>query len=467
MNRVIDQKEKYRYKTISGIFLKFIGIFSINTLALFLLIYILFNSMIIAGWVLPANHIEKELKQKEESIEKAEVITEGIVPDGSSYGVYGSAGEYRYGNFSLEDKNEAWDCYEKKMIYPGGGGYYRFIARENGEICIVKYYIATRFNCGSFGRKLPSPEFLMTILYVILFLMQTILLARYFGRYMRSRLAALNQVTEKIQKQDLDFAREHSDLKEIEEVLTSLYQMKTALKDSLEQQWNMEQQKNEQIAALAHDIKTPLTIIKGNAELLQESELSKGEAEYNEYILQSITVIEEYLMILNDILGTEKTTALEKIETMSCEQLADKLEEQTKLQTSARQLRLMIHRKILYGSITCSQNQILRAWNNILSNAIDYTLPGKTIHINITITETQEGKYLTAAIIDQGPGFTPQDLKHATEQFYQGDKSRHTKTHYGLGLHTAAHFAQTQGGYLTLENTETHHAKVTLHLKTD
>lgn len=56
--------------------------------------------------------------------------------------------------------------------------------------------------------------------------------------------------------------------------MSSLSGMKEALKDSLTRQWDAQQQKKEQLAALTHDIKTPLTVIKGNAELLAETDLS-------------------------------------------------------------------------------------------------------------------------------------------------------------------------------------------------
>ena len=81
---------------------------------------------------------------------------------------------------------------------------------------------------------------------------------------------ALEQVTEKISRQELDFGRESSKVAEIDTVLQSMDQMKEALKESLERQWNMEQMRREQVAALAHDIKTPLTILLGSAELTLE-----------------------------------------------------------------------------------------------------------------------------------------------------------------------------------------------------
>ena len=73
-------------------------------------------------------------------------------------------------------------------------------------------------------------------------------------------------------RKDLDFGRGYSDIKEIDQVLASLFLMKEALQSSLKEQWEAQRRKQEQIAALAHDIKTPLTIILGNAELIQETD---------------------------------------------------------------------------------------------------------------------------------------------------------------------------------------------------
>ena len=69
---------------------------------------------------------------------------------------------------------------------------------------------------------------------------------------MRARLRILLEVAEKIRNQDLEFAEEHSGLREVNEILSSLYQMKKALKESLYRQWDVEKSRDEQIAALAH-----------------------------------------------------------------------------------------------------------------------------------------------------------------------------------------------------------------------
>lgn len=77
--------------------------------------------------------------------------------------------------------------------------------------------------------------------------------------------------------------------------------MKDNLKSSLEKQWNAEKLQREQIAALAHDLKTPLTVIQGNADLISETELNKEQRLYAEYISSSSEQMRLYIRTLIDI----------------------------------------------------------------------------------------------------------------------------------------------------------------------
>ena len=305
---------------------------------------------------------------------------------------------------------------------------------------------------------------------------------------MRARLRILLEVAEKIRNQDLEFAEEHSGLREVNEILSSLYQMKKALKESLYRQWDVEKSRDEQIAALAHDIKTPLTVIRGNAELLAEGELAEDEQEYNRDILSSAAVMENYLQSLNELLmadrerasgeegdagendirrddDREKEIAGIAADMVSCMEFADKLIEQARLLSSARQCPAAFQRNDLHGKIRCNETQILRAWSNILGNAMDYGPENGRIQISLKMRKDEGKEYLAAAAADEGPGFSRQDLMHATEQFYQGDRSRNSKTHYGIGLHTAEKFVKRQGGKLVIENGEAMGARVTMLLE--
>ena len=77
--------------------------------------------------------------------------------------------------------------------------------------------------------------------------------------------------------------------------------MKQNLQSSLTQQWAAEQAQKEQVAALAHDLKTPLTVIQGNVDLMSETELNAEQREYADYISESSQQMERYIKTLIDI----------------------------------------------------------------------------------------------------------------------------------------------------------------------
>lgn len=97
----------------------------------------------------------------------------------------------------------------------------------------------------------------------------------------------------------------------------------------------------------------------------------------------------------------------------------------------------------------------MRAWNNIVSNAAEHTDRERGIAISVRQEQKQDHLYLVAAVRDYGTGFSEKDLKHAAEEFYSGDTSRHDRKHQGLGLSITKRFAEAQGGFLEYRNCDT------------
>lgn len=124
--------------------------------------------------------------------------------------------------------------------------------------------------------------------------------------------------------------------------------------------------------------------------------------------------------------------------------------EYAKILTGAKKQSLKVVISLKSDYIMSDRQLLNRAWENLLNNAVEYTPEGKEISISMK----EEGDRLCLCIEDSGPGFTEEDLRHAAEQFYQGDKSRNSKSHYGIGLFTVQSFAEQQGGTLTLANSD-------------
>ncbi|WP_233732482.1 ATP-binding protein [Lysinibacillus sp. YS11] len=89
-----------------------------------------------------------------------------------------------------------------------------------------------------------------------------------------------------------------------------------------------------------------------------------------------------------------------------------------------------------------------RALLNLIVNAIEHT----PYNSKVTLSVQGEADVIHFTVIDSGAGFSPQDVKEATKQFYRGDPSRNTANHHGMGLYIAESIIQKHGGTLTLAN---------------
>ena len=89
-----------------------------------------------------------------------------------------------------------------------------------------------------------------------------------------------------------------------------------------------------------------------------------------------------------------------------------------------------------------------RAIMNIVSNVVDYSPDGGLIQFSIS-SEKHKFRF---AVVDSGKGFSAEDLKNAAMQFYQGDSSRSSKSHYGMGLFIADSIVRQHGGSPSIAN---------------
>lgn len=441
---------KRKQKTLAGLFLKFAVLFCVNTILIVAGCTLLLIGSCYVGITLPSNYEEVQLTEHTAEIQSAGMAAAAWIPQGCTYGIYGENGAWKTGNFTEKESDAAWMHFENENNYASTGNYYRFIRQENGNICIVKYSLYMKYASDKLNASLPAPEKMSFILDGVLFVLNAVFLSRHFAKKLNCQLGELRKITDKIAENDLEFETNASEIKEIDDVMDSLSKMKKALRDSLTVQWDMEQQKQEQLAALTHDIKTPLTIIKGNAELLAEAGLAAEDKECTGYILSNVGNIEQYLEHIKQVLyGNVSESDGEKI---SCAQLGELLQEAATQVTAAEKIPIIFEIENLEGEVCCKPENILRAWENILSNAAERTDKKRGIEVRLKRCTTENQEYLAASVRDYGAGFLARDLEHADQEFYSGDASRHDRKHQGLGLAIAKRFLEEQGGMLRFGN---------------
>ena len=334
---------------------------------------------------------------------------------------------------------------------------YLLVTREN-EYVVLQYYIGAQYTNEWMNEHLPSPDILLIVLIAAGGIFVCLLLTTKFAKKLRLQLVPLFEATSEVARQNLDFEVGHSNIKEFEDVLISFSHMKESLKASLEQQWKAEQMQKEQIAALAHDLKTPLTVIQGNADLISETELNKEQRLYAEYISSSSEQMRLYIRTLIDISRAATGYQLH-MEDIDLPAYIKQLREQIDALCQTKKIGLQVQIEHLPAVLSVDKLLLERAIMNVVNNALDYSPQDSSILISMTGNKGS----LQISVTDAGPGFSQEDLLHAEEQFYMADRSRSSNLHFGMGLFITKSIVQQHGGQLILSNSEkTGGAEVTI-----
>lgn len=432
--------------TLKSIFIRYLVTLCVVISILFSIYAVIIMYLFENNIIIPANYSEKMAYASVEKIKSAPEVTEEIIPMGSKYILF----DLNY-NVIKKNLNDTYISEAKSFLdgtYKKGSiKNYIKINRKN-EICVLQYFLAPHYNSELLEEYFPNAQIMFIVISLILLIFSIIITTSFYAKKLNKKLDILNSATQKIKDRDLDFDIQYSDVKEIDDVLNSISDMKEELKNSLETQWNLEQNRKDNIASLAHDIKTPLTIIKGNAELLSEEEnFNMYQKDCISYITKNVSQLEKYTKTLMEISSGEKSLHINTHD-LDCNMLVVELYNQAKALASIKSIDVSLCKTNLPKSISADKELLSRAIINIISNAIDYTNKGRSIEF---IVEAGREKIIFT-IIDTGNGFSKKDLKYALEQFYMNNESRTTGKHYGMGLHIANIITKMHNGNLTISN---------------
>ncbi|WP_242823565.1 sensor histidine kinase [Thermoclostridium stercorarium] len=293
----------------------------------------------------------------------------------------------------------------------------------------------------------------------------TMLFSRIFVNSINKPLNLLMDASQKIKERDLDFTIDYRADNELGRLCAAFSEMKDELKKSLSAQWKMEQERVEIIEALAHDLKTPLSIIRGYSEALIDANTGGSEK-----LLKYLSIIENNAEKCSGLvqqmlyaLDLERTNVhLQPVPVEMAEFLEQKVHQ---YELQAKQKKIAITLNIQGGTKTpvlVDKDRLERVLDNIVSNSLEYTPAGGKINISVKI----EDNNVFYEICDTGRGFSQKDMERAFDKFYRGDEARRSKTgHSGLGLFIVRHLIEQLGGSIRLGNAESGGACVTFHHK--
>ena len=401
--------------------------------------------------LLPANHTDTQINQLEHE------LANSFAPELlSSFSTYLIVDDYGIIQTNMSEQSISKT---KKFLSKGTKLYYdcfKIIEQTDGNIIIIKYDMMAHFSNATLHKLMPYPELMALVGLFALIILLSVITAKKFSKKLKQNLSPIIRATEKIENQDLDFHIELTKIREINTALDAIDGLKSALSASLKEQWHDQQQKKSQIAALAHDIKTPLTVIKGNTDLLIEDNTQGGE------LLNDIKIstdnIEQYVQLLMRVVVDQCLNVQKESLT-----LADFLPTMTREATalcSTKSIAFIPNYTASCKTICADSALLKRALMNMVDNAVRYSPVDGKIHFLVSETDG----FVTCHIMDSGKGFTPDSLENATQEFYTEESSRFNN-HYGLGLNFVKNVAAIHGGTLEIKNLkDTHGAHVSLSL---
>ena len=257
----------------------------------------------------------------------------------------------------------------------------------------------------------------------------------------------LEAATVNIQQGNLDFTIEREGNDEISELCGSFEEMRKRLKESFEQQMTSEQESRELIRNIAHDLKTPITAVKGYSEGLLDGVANTPEKQ-EKYLRTINNKANEMDALLNEL------TLYSKIDTNRIPYNFNKINvaeyfndciEEIGMDLETKQIGLTYFNYVDNDvMIIADPEQLKRVIHNIIGNSVKY-LDKKQGLINIRIKDV--GDFIQVELEDNGRGIAAKDLPYIFERFYRADASRNSATGgSGIGLSIVKKIIEDHGG---------------------
>ena len=199
------------------------------------------------------------------------------------------------------------------------------------------------------------------------------------------------------------------------------------------------------IANISHEFKTPLAAIEGYAVLLRDAELSLSEK--NQYIEKIITATRRLSRLSANILKISQLEGQEIITDKKKFRLDEQLRQallmlEDSWSRKSLELDLYLDDEVIYYG---NDELLMQAWLNIISNAVKFTPEGG----RITVSLTEESENVVVRISDTGIGMDEYTVHHVFDKFYQADTSRKAEGN-GLGLALVSRIIKLCGGTVTV-----------------
>ena len=293
--------------------------------------------------------------------------------------------------------------------------------------------------------KLMAKDMILTATIILVFTALSVGLWIY--RSIAVPLVKLRKATQNIKEGNLDFVLEVEGKDEFSQLCQDFEEMRKRLKESTEEKILMDKENKELISNISHDLKTPITAVKGYVEGIMDGVADTPE-KMNRYVRTIYNKTNEMDHLINEL------TFYSKIDTNRIPYTFSKLNVEDYFSDCAEELGLEMETKgieLVYANyvekdvqVIADGEQIRRVIHNIVSNAIKYMEKPKGI---IQLRVKDVGDFIQVEIEDNGKGIAAKDLPYIFDRFYRTDVSRNSsKGGSGIGLSIVKKILEDHGG---------------------
>lgn len=281
--------------------------------------------------------------------------------------------------------------------------------------------------------------------------------AVYYRKKLREPITQLQNGVERIQEDNLDFHIEYDGDDELGRLCCSMEKMRGELRQKHKALWESLEQRKLLNASVSHDLRTPITVLKGYLDYLEKNIPQDKLTE--DMLLDTVSSMQGAVNRLE--LYVESVRDIEKIENIEIEKRSENVklllnELRSNVLRLAGNKEIIISNDITVDKIQIDKGVFFRILENLLQNALRYA--EKQVSINLS----HKKDFLILTVKDDGKGFSAADLEKATTVFYSNDKE---KQHFGIGLSVCKILCEKHGGLLYVGNQKEKGACVTAKLK--
>ena len=320
------------------------------------------------------------------------------------------------------------------------------LAQHNSDSSEIVYDISMGVSANSKTQvKLIARYLLFTATVILVFTALSIGLWIY--RSIATPLVKLKKATQNIKEGNLDFVLDVEGNDEFSELCQDFEEMRKRLRESAEEKIILDKENKELISNISHDLKTPITAVKGYVEGIMDGVADTPE-KMDRYVKTIYNKTNEMDHLINEL------TFYSKIDTnripytfskLNVEDYFSDCAEEVGLELETRGIELVYANYVESGvQVIADGEQIRRVIHNLISNAIKYMDKPKGI-IQIRIKDV--GDFIQVEIEDNGKGIAAKDIVYIFDRFYRTDVSRNSsKGGSGIGLSIVKKILEDHGG---------------------